>query len=123
MWNTSWIAAARQVAIDGDRVACPPELTVRSGLRKRQPLEAAITLRLGLPVIPLPGFFKGNRPGFSHAVLKIGYWAVILAIVAGFFVLESDASQVAQGWVGQVIVVVLMIFELGALYLWTSITG
>jgi hypothetical protein len=56
-------------------------------------------------------------------VLKIGYWAVILAIVAGFFVLESDASQVAQGWVGQVIVVVLMIFELGALYLWTSITG
>ncbi len=123
VWNRSWIAAAHEVAGKDDRIACPPELTVRAGLRKRQPLEVAITRRLGLPVIPLPGFFKSNHPGFSHTLLQIGYWVVILAIVAGFFVLESDASQVAQGWIGQVIIVVLMIFELGALYLWTSITG
>jgi len=123
VWNRSWIAAAQEVADEGDRIACPPEMTVRVSLRKRQALDAAIARRLGLPVIPLPGFFKSNHPGFSHALLQIGYWVVILAIVAGFFVLESDASQAAQGWIGQVTVIVLMIFELGALYLWTSITG
>jgi hypothetical protein len=122
-WNGSWITAAREVTTAGDQIACPPEMTVRAGLRKRQPLDAAIASRLGLPVIPLPGFFQNSRPGFTQVLQQIGYWAVILAIVAGFFVLESDASQAAQGWIGQALVVVLMIFELGVIYLWTAITG
>ena len=123
VWNGSWIAATREVVAEGDHIACPPEMTVRAGLRKRQPLDAAIARRLNLPVVPLPGFFQNGRPGLTHALLQIGYWAVIAAIVAGFFVLESDASQAALGWIGQVIVIVLMVFELGAIYLWTAITG
>jgi hypothetical protein len=123
VWNRSWIAAAREVTAAGDQIACPPEMTVRAGLSKHQPLDAAIARRLELPVIPLRGFFQNSRPGFTKVMLHIGYWAVILAIVAGFFVLESDASQAAQGWIGQVVVIVLMIFELGAIYLWTAITG
>ncbi len=123
VWNRSWIAAVRQVAGEGDLVACPPELTVRTGFNKRQPLDAAIASRLGLPVRPLPGFFTDEHTGFTHALRPIGYWTVILGIVAGFFVLESDAIQSSQGWIGQVSVVVLMFFELGALYLWTAITG
>ncbi len=122
VWNGSWVAAARQVAEAGDRFVCPPEMTVRRGLRQREPLDAAIA-RLGLVVVPLPGFFKNSHPGITQALLQIGYWAVILAIVGGFFVLESGTSQVAPGWIGQVIVAVLMIFELGAIYLWTAITG
>ncbi len=123
IWNGSWIEITRQLAVASDCVVCPPEMTVRAGLRKREALDAAIARRLNLAVIPLPGFFKNNRPAFIQALLRIGYWAVILAIVAGFFVLESDASQAAPGWVGQVFVVLLMIFELGAIYLWTAITG
>jgi hypothetical protein len=123
VWNRSWIAAAREVTAAGDHIACPPEMTVRAGLRKRQQLDAAIASRLEMPVIPLPGFFQNGRPGLTQVLLHIGYWAVIAAIVAGFFVLESDASQVAQGWIGQVVVILLMIFELGAIYLWTAITG
>jgi hypothetical protein len=123
VWNGSWIAAVREVAGEGDRIACPPEMTVRAGLHKRQPLGAAIARRLDLPVIPLPGFFQTSRPALTQVLVRIGYWAVIVAIVAGFFVLESDASQAAQGWIGQVVVIVLMIFELGAIYLWTAITG
>ncbi len=123
VWNRSWIAAARQVAGESDLVACPPELTVHTGLRQRQALDAAINSRLGLHVRPLPGFFTDDHASLPHALRRIGYWAVILGIVAGFFVLESDAIQSSQGWIGQVIVVVLMFFELGALYLWTAITG
>ncbi len=123
VWNRSWIAAAREAADDGDRVACPPEMTVRHGVRNRQPLDASIRRQLGLATIPLPGFFKNSRPGFTQALLRIGYWAVILAIVAGFFVLENNASQTAPGWIGQAIVILLMIFELGTIYLWTAITG
>ncbi len=123
VWNRSWIAAAREVASQGDLVACPPEMTVYAGLRKREHLDAAITRRLGLPVAPLAGFFHNSHANITHSLRQIGYWVVILAIVAGFFVLESDAIQAAQGWIGQVTVVVLMFFELGALFLWTAITG
>ncbi len=123
VWNRSWIAAACEVAEDGDQVACAPEMTVRVGLRQREALDAVIARRLGLPVTPLPGLYQNERSGFTQVFLRIGYWAVIVAIVAGFFVLESDASQVVQGWIGQVAVIILMIFELGAIYLWTTITG
>jgi len=123
VWNRSWIAAARQVASQGDLVACPPEMSVRAGLRKREPLDEAITRRLGLKVTPLAGFFDNSRTSITHSLRQIGYWVVILAIVTVFFVLESDAIQSSQGWIGQVTVVVLMLFELGALFLWTAITG
>ncbi len=123
VWNRSWMAAVRQVAGEGDLVACPPELTVRTRVNQRQPLDAAISSRLGLTVKPLPGFFTDEHPGFTYTLRHIGYWAVILGIVTGFFLLESDAIQSYQGWIGQVTVVVLMFFELGALYLWTAITG
>ncbi len=123
VWNRSWIAAARQVAEPGDQIACPPELVVRKGLRKREPLNVAIAHRLGLTTISLPGFFNNSHPGITRLLLQTGYWAVILAIVAGFFLLESDALQTAPGWIGQMTVVVLMVFELGAIYLWTAITG
>lgn len=122
-WNGSWIKAVGEIAGEDDCVVCPPEMTVRTGLRKREALDAAITRRLGLATLPLPGFFHNGRPGFTQALLQIGYWAVIFAIVAGFFVLESDASLSAQGWMGQVVVIVLMVFELGAIYLWTAISG
>ena len=123
VWHRSWIAAAREAAGEGDQIACPPELTMRVGLHRREPLDEAIASRLGLKIISLPGFFTNNRTALTQALLQIGYWAVILAIVAGFFVLESSTSQAAPGWIGQVIVVMLMIFELGAIYLWTAITG
>ncbi len=123
VWHRTWIAAARETAGEGDQIACPPELTSRVGLRKREPLDETIARRLGLKVIPLPGFFTKSRTPLTQALLQVGYWAVILAIVAGFFVLESGTSQAAPGLVGQVIVVLLMIFELGAIYLWTAITG
>ncbi len=96
---------------------------MHTGLNQRLPLAEAVATRLGLPVRPLPGFFSDDRPHLSHALRRIGYWAVILGIVASFFVLESDAIRSSQGWIGQVSVVVLMFFELGALYLWTAITG
>jgi hypothetical protein len=123
VWNRSWIAAAREIAGECDRIACPPEIIVRTGLRKYEPLDAAIAHSLGLPVTPLPGFFTKSPPSFSHALRRIGYWLVILAIVSGFFLLESDAAQSTPGWIGQLIVVLLMVCELGLIYLWTAITG
>lgn len=123
LWDRSWIHAAGSLAAPGDLFICPPEVSVRAGLRKQEPLDAAIARRLNLPTQALPNFFTHPGPSMPHFVMRIVYWLVIAAIIGGFFILESDASQAASGFIGQTFVIILMAFELGAIYLWTTITG
>jgi hypothetical protein len=122
VWNRSWIKAVKTVAAPGDLFICPPEVTVRTGLRKREPLDAAIASRLNVPTQPLPNFFSDPRgiPNFFNQAL---FWTVVVAIIAGFFVLESNASQVATGTVGHILIILLMVFEFGVIYAWMALTG
>jgi hypothetical protein len=123
VWDRSWIHAARSLAGSGDLFICPPEVTIRVGFRKREPLDAAIARSLNVPTQLLAHFFSNTGQGISLLLKRILYWVVIAAILGGFFILESDAGQVVSGFLGQTIVVILMVFEMGAIYLWTSITG
>jgi len=123
IWDRSWIHAARDLAGPGDLFICPPEVTVRTGFRKHEPLDAAIAHILSVPTEPLANFFTNSRRSIPNIFKQILYWVVIAAILGGFFILESDASQAASGSFGQTMVVLLMVCELGALYLWSSITG
>jgi hypothetical protein len=123
IWDRSWIHAARGLSGPGDLFICPPEVTIRTGFRKYDPLDAAIAHTLNVPTQPLANFFTNPRRSISNVFKQILYWVMIAAILGGFFILESDASQAASGFLGQTIVVILMAFELGAIYLWSSITG
>lgn len=123
IWDRSWIHAARGLSGPGDLFICPPEVTIRTGFRKYDPLDAAIAHTLNVPTQPLANFFTNTRRSISNIFKQILYWVMIAAILGGFFILESDASQAASGFLGQTIVVILMAFELGAIYLWSSITG
>lgn len=123
VWDRSWIHAARDLAAPGDLFICPPEVTIRTGFRKREPLDAAIARSLNVPTQPIANFFNNTGQGISTLLKKILYWVVIAAILGGFFILESDVGQTVSGFPGQTIIVILMAFELGAIYLWSSITG
>ncbi|HEX7434219.1 MAG TPA: hypothetical protein VF326_11245 [Anaerolineaceae bacterium] len=123
IWDRSWIHAARGLFGPGDLFICPPEVTIRTGFRKYDPLDTAIAHTLNVPTQPLANFFTNTRRSISNIFKQILYWVMIAAILGGFFILESDASQAASGFLGQTIVVILMAFELGAIYLWSSITG
>ena len=123
IWDRSWIHATRGLSGPGDLFICPPEVTIRTGFRKYDPLDAAIAHTLNVPTQPLANFFTNTRRSISNVFKQILYWVMIAAILGGFFILESDASQAASGFLGQTIVVILMAFELGAIYLWSSITG
>jgi hypothetical protein len=123
IWDRSWVHAARELASPGDLFICPPEVTIRTGFRKSEPLDSAIARILNVPTQPLANFFTNKKRSIPNVFKRILYWAVIIAILGGFFFLESDASQAATGFIGQTMVVLLMVCELGALYLWTTITG
>jgi hypothetical protein len=121
--DRSWIHAVRSLACPGDLFFCPPEVTIRAGFRKQEPLDIAIARRLKLSTQPLPNFFNNTSRGILPFLKPILYWLVIIAILAGFFVLESDVGLAISGFLGQTIVVILMAFEMGAIFLWSSITG
>ena len=123
IWDRSWIHATRGLSGPGYLFICPPEVTIRTGFRKYDPLDAAIAHTLNVPTQPLANFFTNTRRSISNVFKQILYWVMIAAILGGFFILESDASQAASGFLGQTIVIILMAFELGAIYLWSSITG
>jgi hypothetical protein len=123
VWSRSWTGALRDLARADDVVLCPPEMNVRKGLRDHELLGEAINRQLGLTVRPMAGFFQKGRPGIKRFLLMIGYWAVILGILAGFFALESDVTKVATGWVSQIFLILLMAAEIGTIYLWTVISG
>jgi hypothetical protein len=119
----SWIHAVRNLAHPGDLIICPPEVTVRAGFRKSETLDAAIARRLKLSTQPLPNLFNNSRQGILHFLKPILYWIVIAAILMAFFILESGVGQTVNGFLGQTVIVILMAFEMGAIYLWSSITG
>ncbi|HEX7599439.1 MAG TPA: hypothetical protein VF518_14580, partial [Polyangia bacterium] len=123
VWDRSWVHAAAELAAPGDLFICPPEVSIRTGFRKSEPLDAVLARKLNVATQPLAHFFTHPGPAIPQFLMRILYWAVILAILGGFFILESDASQAASGFLGQSLVVILMAFELGAIYLWTTITG
>ena len=70
-----------------------------------------------------PGFYRNDHSGILRFLLSVGYWAVILAIVAGFFVLESDVTAGAANAAGQIILVLLVLAEIGTIFLWSVIIG
>ena len=122
-WDRSWIHAAASLAAPGDLFVCPPEITVRTGFRKQEPLDAALARKLNAATQPLPGFFSNPSRNLPHFLKQLVSWLVIIAILGGFFILESDASQAASGFLGQAIVVLLMACEMGAIYLFMALAG
>jgi len=123
VWNRSWIGALRDLTRPDDVLLYPPEMNVRKGLRSQEPLGDAIQRQLNLTARPMPGFYQKSRPDVKHFLVMIGYWVVILGILAGFFVLESDVTTVATGWISQMLLILLMVVEIGTIYLWTVLTG
>jgi len=123
VWNRSWIGALRDLTRSDDVLLYPPEMTVRKGLRSLEPLGDAINRQLGLTARPMPGFYQKSRPEIKRFLQMIGYWVVILGILAGFFVLESDVTTVDTGWIAKLLLILLMVAEVGTIYLWTVLTG
>ena len=100
------------------------------GIMKKMPLIGICFAVAALAVTGVPpfnGFFsKFSIFAGGFEVAQTNPWVyvlVIIAILGGFFILESDASQAASGFLGQAIVVLLMACEMGAIYLFMALAG
>ena len=98
-------------------------MSIRKGLRGQELLGDAIQRQLKLTARPMPGFYQKSRLDVKHFLMMAAYWTVILGILAVFFALESNVSQVDTGWISKLLLILLMAAEVGTIYLWTALTG
>ena len=122
-WGRSWRKSLRQMMQAGDLIVCPAETTIPRGLRKHEPLSAALSRSLAIPVYLLHGFFPESRPGRWVGWKKLPFWMMIIAIFAGFFEFEVVSDLVDKGWPGQVLTIILVLIEFGFIYVWASLAG
>jgi hypothetical protein len=121
--SRSWLKIARQVWQPGDLLVCPAEQAIATGIGKRTPLAIALVSAFKAPVYRLKGFYQQPPASLPNWIKAIPYWIVILATIAGFFKFEAMVDASVKGWIGQVLLLVIVAIEIGLIYLWASLIG
>jgi hypothetical protein len=113
--GVSWLEAVKCNYQEGDTIVCITELPV--GIRRR-PLSEILESTLKAPIYILsetiPSQTYSNIPSLTIA------WLGFLAIIAGFLLLQVKIVQISKDWFQAVMLILLLIPEFGALWLWNS---
>ena len=124
VFSNSWSKALRQYWQQMDMILCPAEVTMPNFLGKIVFLSQILSDRLKAPVYTFSGLYKllqkKQRPAWLR---KLPFWLGFLLIVSTSFYFEIDVDQIAHGWVGQILLVMVVIIEIGLIYFWTLIAG
>jgi hypothetical protein len=121
--SRSWLKIARQVWKPGDLLVCPAEQAISTGIGKRSALALALASTFKAPVYRLKGFYQQPKAGIPNWIKTIPYWVVLLATIAGFFKFEAVVDASVKGWVGRILLLIIVAIEIGLIYLWTSLLG
>jgi hypothetical protein len=114
--GTNWLDAVKRNYQDGDAIVCITDPSI--GIRQRS-FSQILESTLKAPIYILSET-KPSQPR-SNFLLAIAAWSGFLGIIAGFFVLQIKIVQLSKDWTQAVILILILIPEFGALWLWNSI--
>ncbi len=122
-FEPSYIKAVKNACQDGDMLVCLAGHKVSNGFRKRLPLEIALVDSLHMPVILLTGIYQEPEEKTRDGLRAALYWSVTLAILALFTWFEMAITQAASNWVGQLLLIVMILLEALTVVVWTANAG
>ena len=109
-----WLSQIKAIQRPGDVIVC--HIEQRVGMR-RQPLARLIAAR-GAPVWTLSGFYTaGDLPG-AGPLTTLVFWAVSLAVLAGFFWLQVRLVRMQEDWEHSLLLYLSVLAEAGLLWAW-----
>lgn len=114
--GTNWLRAIKSSWQTGDVIACFAGQEV--GLPHR-PLRQIIESNLKATVYVLDGLYL-SRPPRSNWLLTALVWAGSLAIIAGFFWLQVEITQLRDELARDIVIGATLLLELGSLWGWNS---
>jgi hypothetical protein len=114
--GTDWLGAIKRDYQDGDMLVCIVEQAI--GMRRR-PLSEILESTFKAPIYVLTET-KPTQPQ-SNVLSQVLGWAGILAIMAGFFLLEMKIAQLPDDWFQTLLSILVLLPELGLIWLWNSL--
>jgi hypothetical protein len=123
VFSNRWDRALRPYWQQTDMILCPDEKTVSTLFGKVLSLSQALSDRLKVPVYTFCGLYHPSTRQVSPWLRQLPFWIGFLVIVSIFFYFEADVDQIAHGWVGQTLLVMVILIEIGLIYIWTLIAG
>jgi hypothetical protein len=114
--GTDWPEAIKRGYQDGDMLVCIVEQAI--GFRQR-PLSQILESTFKAPIYVL----TDTKPTQSQSNLlsQVLAWSGLIAIIAGFFLLEMKIAQLPDDWFQTLLSVLVLIPELGLILLWNSL--
>jgi hypothetical protein len=123
IFSHSWDKALRPFWRQTDLILCPAETQHYNFWGRDVPLSQFLSDRLKVPVYTFSGLYQSSVNRLPFWLRKIPFWLGFLLIVAAGFYFESDVDQTTLGWVGQILLIFVVILEISLLYIWTLIAG
>jgi len=118
-----WEKALRPFWRQTDMVLCPAERTVKNLFQRTIPLSQVLSDHLKTPVYTFGGLYQPSNRKRSPWLRELPFWVGFLIILSIFFYFEANVGQSVHGWVGQTLLVVVMLIEIGFIYVWNLIAG
>lgn len=113
-FGRNWLRRIRAVYQPGDVIVCHAEQ--RAGLG-RKPLSRMVE-SMGAPVWTLAGLYPLEGTGRRDGPAELVFWAVSIAILAGFFWLQVRIVRMHEDWANNMLLYFSIITETGLLWAW-----
>ncbi len=114
-----WMRHLRTILRKGDVLVFHSHLKL-SGRRKpaREILSA-----LDVPLLMLDGYEVNQEFSSSSPLLELAFWIVSIAIVFGFFLLQTKLLRSPEDWSWEVLLSLSVLVEIALLYGWHRLTS
>jgi hypothetical protein len=123
VFSHRWDRALRSFWQQSDMILCPAEKAIKNIFGKTTLLSQALSDHLQAPVYTFCGLYKPSTRQLPSWLRQLPFWLGFLIIVSIFFYFEANVDQSVHGWVGQTLLVMVMLIEIGFIYAWTLIVG
>lgn len=119
----SWLAALRDIAQPGDIILSFSGQRVRKGVFGSEALCGQLGRCLSVPTYLLSGYDE-THPKKASSLLRLTLaWGLLGLILAGFFALDAQVISQFTGTLQQVMLLLLICVEIGAIWSWNGLVG
>jgi hypothetical protein len=119
----NWVSALKSIMQPGDLILAQAEQRIPKGLFGSQLLSAVLGTRIAAPLCLLSGYCQESPAQTSKTVHRIVSALFLGLILVGFFALDKQTIDQLSGSLQQVMLLLWLVLEVGAIWVWNGWTG
>jgi hypothetical protein len=123
LFGRKWVQALQGVLQQTDLVLCPAEPVLGKSFNRQTLLQDELRSGLKEPIYALKGLYTPLKPKSTPWLQQLAYWLGVVAILGGFGFFEVRINHLIVSWTGQITLILVVLVELGAVWLWSSLFG